>query len=629
MSASRNLIIPISNRFAMLGAVGALTCTLTVAPAVASAAENGNDANEASADIAAVVLSDGDTTLENADESGSAADIQSLENQAEEAIEEKTALNALSTSSDGNVAASEDPASPRILAAPLRDEARADYNAAFAGSTTDVSAVNVSESGDILEDSDVTGTLTYAFKQSDLLDGIVSTLRIYSSFYGEAYTILDNNNYVDIVVTLPEGFSGTFSDASTGSILNTKLISNDDNSLVVRVYITGGADPSTRTIKETIASYQSDSRDSVVSFVVQYAGKALAGTSSNDYEAVLPYSMRTVTYGRWANASVGLSSDPISLLSNQTVIPDVPTAQDVLTEGDISIGENTQHDAVFEATAGDTYAFTGSYTTFAVKEEISKLAGERATQAEKETVLLSDLASTFRSTFTLPEGMSFFIVPTIDNVVFTGGADTFRLASVNVSGQTIEIIMDLVAGEITNFYQLEQAVYACDDVLKVVVPGIKVSESVDSDSLLTVIGTAGGFFSSNVYSQGVTGLFEFEWEAQQSDEGRDSILGDDDKTISFTLKTVDADDPVVPDDPSDDPTDPVDPADPGDKDQDNVSPRHENFSAIQGSVLPSTSDSASPVANLLASALMALGFVGLFARHKKNAKHWRLFSRIL
>ena len=415
------------------------------------------------------------------------------------------------------------------------DVKAADYNASFSGETTNVSKVEVDEGNKVYEDTDVSGTLTYSFNQSDMLDEINGLLEIAQSYLGGAYTILDNNNYVDVTVTLPEGFSGTYEDASTATIVNTKLISNTYNVFVVRVFITGGKDPTVRTVKETVESYKTEPRDAVVAFKINYTGKAKEGTDSSQYVSSVTPSERNIGYGRWISASVGLTGSNVNLLTTEFV-PGIPTGENVFTEGDILIGDDTEHDKVFEAKAGGVYSFTGTYTTIPVKKELSRIANTNANQLDKEQIKLSDLRSEFYASMTLPEGMEFTKIPTPDEVKFEGGASTFSVSNVQVVGDTIEVIMSLNTDNITNFYQLEQAVYACDDVLKITVPGIKLSDNAKEGEYYTVKGASGGMFHSVASMNNRQGVFEFEWEAKQSDEGRDFISPEGDEGIFFTLQ---------------------------------------------------------------------------------------------
>lgn len=105
--------------------------------------------------------------------------------------------------------------------------------------------------------------------------------------------------------------------------------------------------------------------------------------------------------------------------------------------------------------------------------------------------------------------------------------------------------MSLNTDNITNFYQLEQAVYACDDVLKITVPGIKLIDNAKEGEYYTVKGASGGMFHSVASMNNRQGVFEFEWEAKQSDEGRDFILPEGDDTISFTLQVKKQENDVI------------------------------------------------------------------------------------
>lgn len=314
-------------------------------------------------------------------------------------------------------------------------------------------------------------------------------------------------------------------------------MSNDGNKFVIRVFITGGADPTTRTINEAVAAYDSDSKNSVVGFNINYTGTAKKGTTVDEYDATLPSAERSITFGRWASASLGISGDSVNLINAKVKPIEIPTAKDVIIEGDIMSGEDTQHENVFEAKAGDTLPISGTFTTDLIKKQIVRIGGDAATDADKESLELNKLSSTFVTNITLPEGMSFSENLTPENTVLEGVDGMFKVSDVSVNGQTVKVTMSLITDNIQNFKQLETAVLGADDTLKITVPGVKVSESTADGTKYTIKGEAGGDFTANVKSNtGVEADFAFDWNAVQSDEGRDSTLEDGDKTISFTLK---------------------------------------------------------------------------------------------
>jgi len=158
---------------------------------------------------------------------------------------------------------------------------------------------------------------------------------------------------------------------------------------------------------------------------------------------------------------------------------------------------------------------------------------------------------------------------------------------------------------ITNFKELKEAVLGVDGQLKVVVPGVKVSESALNKEQYTVKGSLRGSMSSLATYNGRQIQFQYDWQAKQSEAGRDYIqAGGDD--IQLTVEVERAPDPT--------PSENVEQPKSGENTEtkkDNYVPRH----AIREGKVHTGSEShiIAPGLGLLTA---GLGFAGLVKKRK-------------
>ena len=414
------------------------------------------------------------------------------------------------------------------------------YSATFSGSTG-VQEVKTAD-GKIKETKNITGTVTYSFKQSDIMEEISKQFKLVAKYFGEAYTIDGTNNYVDVKLTLPDNFTGAATDSSTGTVLKTKQISENGNSIVVRIYIVPGpSDMTVKTVNETLAAYDNDGKDKVVSFSVNYSGTVNAGKSTQDYVVKMEQGTKSIKYGRRLSADVTVKGEDVNLLKGKDDKPqpeELPTAKSPLP-GDLLLNGDTQSDKVIEVTPENSLKFTGSLDVSSIKKQMKQIEQKYGKSgADLENIKLHNPESTFTAKIILPKGLKAknnLAVGT--DVQLEGAAGTFAIVDAKNDGNGVIIVKMTLQNtdKIKNYKDLKEAVDKCADELKVNISAIQLEDTVKNNEQLTVKGELTGTMGSVAEYQGKAVKFSFEWKGEQKAGGKD-ITATDDKAIQLTLK---------------------------------------------------------------------------------------------
>ncbi|OTA28142.1 hypothetical protein B9T39_07385 [Alloscardovia macacae] len=220
----------------------------------------------------------------------------------------------------------------------------------------------------------------------------------------------------------------------------------------------------------------------------------------------------------------------------------VPSVLSGSLPADMLSGTNTEHDAYYPAYANELFDLTGAVDTTRIKQQMAAIEEQFGNPSDLAGIALSELSSTFRAAITLPEGLSFTQTTSAElasALKLDGFADTFSVTKAVLSedGRRVGVTLGLKSG-ISNYAQLKAAVDALGDMMRITVPGVKVSADVKPGDTLTASGTIDGDFASIATSaSGETRkAFVFHWTGEQTAEGRDFGITDDaNKTISFTV----------------------------------------------------------------------------------------------
>ncbi len=211
-------------------------------------------------------------------------------------------------------------------------------------------------------------------------------------------------------------------------------------------------------------------------------------------------------------------------------------------DGDILIGDETEHDKVYTTHKDATLSFTGALDVRPIKQQLKDIIGDHPGAAEQEkAIAISNLNFSMTATFTLPKEMDFD--PAEVKATLTGDEGKFEITNTVTEGRKVTVTMKLKdqdeEGKYKTFKDIKDAVLNTGDVLKVTLSGAKFNGTSEPMKDYTVMGTIGGNFRATATMNGGEMPFNFDFVGRQSAEGRDAIITDDSNTsIQFTLKYI-------------------------------------------------------------------------------------------
>lgn len=209
-------------------------------------------------------------------------------------------------------------------------------------------------------------------------------------------------------------------------------------------------------------------------------------------------------------------------------------------EGDLLIGNDTQHDKVYEARKSDALNITGTLNVKPIKDRMKALENQYP-GAVANGISLSDLNTSFTATMTLPEGME-FVEPR--KVALTGpGARHFKIVDATIDGKVLTVKMDLAkSNTIDTYRKLADKINEVGNILRLTVESVKFDTSSRPNTEYTINGTVAGDFSAKATNtvSGKVVNFKFKWLGKQSRDGADFRALNSDN-IRFTLMYKDTD----------------------------------------------------------------------------------------
>ena len=350
--------------------------------------------------------------------------------------------------------------------------------------------------------------------------------------------------YIEYNVTFPEDVNiGNISVANSvsyidgnriiktvnGRNVNFKLYLNDVNwQGIYNAYLADKANPDAHTVDITIP-YSVTVSDKAAA--ARMEGETIVGKGDfsfypSGFGAAFGFGLQTYNTDV---ANVGFTTNLVQHF------PQDQTSTGNL-EGDILVGNETEHNSVYEAQKNDTIDFTGNLNVKPIKDELTRL--ETLFQgAVAVGIRVENMDTVFNASIELPAGMKF--KDANPEVQLLGANGKFEIASSTLVGNKVNVTIKLKdANNITTYAELKNAVSGVDDNLKVVVKGAQFTSTSTPDTNYTVVGTVSGKFTAkatNVFSNKVIN-FNYVWNGKQSADGADATNPTDLSKISFTLK---------------------------------------------------------------------------------------------
>lgn len=224
--------------------------------------------------------------------------------------------------------------------------------------------------------------------------------------------------------------------------------------------------------------------------------------------------------------------------SNKSIQLTVQTPQSRVWQGtlpgDILIGEETEHDKIYNVDAGESLNYTGRLDVTPIKVKINELKDSYAGDAN--TITTKDIVSKFKVTFTLDDGLT---LPETVQAKFTDN-NLFKVTNIYKNGQKVTVTMELKK-KYDKFMDLYEDVNSVPYKLNLEIPNVTVNKNALGGEKYTVVGTVDGTFTGRAISaSGKVQTYDFSWDAEQTPEGKDFVLKDDanNKTIQFTVKVI-------------------------------------------------------------------------------------------
>lgn len=150
-------------------------------------------------------------------------------------------------------------------------------------------------------------------------------------------------------------------------------------------------------------------------------------------------------------------------------------------------------------------------------------------------ITTEDIDSTFQATITVPKDI---ILPESVTSELTANP-LFKVKSVVKDGNKVVVTMTLKK-KYDKFIDLYWDVISVPDTLHLEIPNLTVSDKVSGGKNLTVTGEVSGTFRGEAVSEsGTVKPFHFEWTAEQTSDGKDYVLREDEtnKKIQLTIRT--------------------------------------------------------------------------------------------
>lgn len=201
--------------------------------------------------------------------------------------------------------------------------------------------------------------------------------------------------------------------------------------------------------------------------------------------------------------------------------------------GDILIGDDTQHDKVYMANKGDVLTITGALDVTPIKNELKRIEAQFPSGAANPAGIdVTEYATNFYATVTLPEGLHFTDAPII---TLKGANGKFKIAKQEINGKVANIEL-VLSNDIDTYDKVQDAVNSVEETLKVDIEGVAFDQDAVALQNYTIRGTVKGEFKAKATKRDSKTelLFSYVWNGIQKDGGQDFTALDSDE-ISFTL----------------------------------------------------------------------------------------------
>lgn len=232
------------------------------------------------------------------------------------------------------------------------------------------------------------------------------------------------------------------------------------------------------------------------------------------------------------DATAPAGSQGISFTMNYTVPPTPITRNETLL-GDIRIGDNTEHDAVFIARRESNLTVTGVLDITPVKNELADIESTTLNAALASQVHIgSDYDFQMKAVLTLPQGMK-YQNPTVN---LTGDNGSFRIVSTSNDDHRMEVILSTDHAPST-YEDLRNMLMIANNELNVNISGVVFTSDSQVNTNYTITGEISGYMnaSATIVPTMPDLLFSLTWDVIQNPASSD-FINPTSTDITYTLK---------------------------------------------------------------------------------------------
>lgn len=435
-----------------------------------------------------------------------------------------------------------------IIAPPLGNIAYA------AGETPQLAIGNYINTNGNLDSStgDYQGTWTASIPIATVMQSVIKVIPDTGYPHGK-----DGKNtiaYIEYRVQFPENVNiGTVTTANTSNIIDggSMKATTSGNTVTFKIPL---ADVDNASLKANYDNdLKSDPSTKKVELSIPYSfntknvpGAGSKSITSNGEIEVHPsgrlWSFYKTTYKSDVATKPLATGLPAAPDPSKPVDPDQNGTQ-ISLNGDILIGDETEHTKVYTTHKDATLSFTGALNVKPIKDALKQTENNHPGAADQEAnIAISNLDFSMNATFELPKEMDF--VPAKVNAKLTDANDKFVITDTTTAGRRVSVTMKLKdqgkEGKYKTFKDIKEAVNGTGDVLKVTLSGAKFNETSKPNTNYTVKGSVGGSFKANAKLNGNTRPFNFTFVGQQYDAGKDYTIVNqtNNNSIQFTLNYI-------------------------------------------------------------------------------------------
>lgn len=254
--------------------------------------------------------------------------------------------------------------------------------------------------------------------------------------------------------------------------------------------------------------------------------KTIKGSIDGSMKATAKYNSQTRNFDEaWTAAQTADGVDFVLASAQnpeiQVTINVTPKEPSVL-EGDLKVEDDTEHNAVYPATAGTKLNYQAVLNVKSVREEMAEIEAKYE-GVEFGQIKLDPIASVFTVEFTVPEGLT--LPASADDFKLTG-TDAFDVA---VSGSTVTMTLK---SDITDYAALKDKLGDAEELTL----DFPVEVAATASGQLTLGVKVTGTFEATATYRNKSLSFDEAWTAVQTEDGVDKILeGQENPEIQLTI----------------------------------------------------------------------------------------------